>query len=152
MRGLLSPLERRNGWTLAEQAGDRSPDGMQAVLCSPCWDADAVRDDVRDYVVEHLGDPAAVLVADETGFLNKGTGLRGCSGSIRGRRSENCRIGTFLCYASGKGPRPFHDHDVRPRMVNGLVMLRAAQRVASVMSGRPARRRALMARLRSEAR
>jgi hypothetical protein len=55
VRGLLAPLERRNGWTLAEQAGDGSPDGMQALLCSPCWDPDAVRDDVRGYVVGSEG-------------------------------------------------------------------------------------------------
>ncbi|NES17359.1 MULTISPECIES: IS701 family transposase [Micromonospora] len=105
VRGLLAPLERRNGWTLAEQAGDRSPDGMQALLCSPCWDADAVRDDVRDYVVEHLGDPAAVLIADETGFLKKGTRSAGVQRQYSGTagRTENCQIGTFLCYASGKG-------------------------------------------------
>lgn len=105
VRGLLSPLERRNGWTLAEQAGDRSPDGMQAVLCSPCWDPDAVRDDVRDYLVEYLGDPAAVLVADETGFLKKGTRSAGVQRQYSGTagRTENCQIGTFLCYASGKG-------------------------------------------------
>src|ERR1700733_11996281 len=58
VRGLLAPLERRNGWTLAEQAGDGSPDGMQALLCSPCWDPDMVRDDVRDLVVERIGDPS----------------------------------------------------------------------------------------------
>jgi len=58
VRGLLAPLERRNGWTLAEQAGDRSPDAMQALLTSPAWDPDAVRDDVRDYVVDRIGVPA----------------------------------------------------------------------------------------------
>lgn len=105
VRGLLSPLERRNGWTLAEQAGDRSPDGVQALLCSPCWDADVVRDDVRDYVAEHLGDPAGVLIADETGFLKKGTRSAGVQRQYSGTagRTENCQIGTFLCYASGKG-------------------------------------------------
>jgi SRSO17 transposase len=105
VRGLLAPLERRNGWTLAEQAGDGSPDGVQALLCSPCWDADAVRDDVRGYVIEHIGDPGGVLVADETGFLKKGTRSAGVQRQYSGTagRTENCQIGTFLCYASVKG-------------------------------------------------
>jgi SRSO17 transposase len=64
LRGLLAPLERKNGWTLAEQAGEASPDGMQRLLYGADWDADAVRDDLRAYVVEHLGDPQAVLVVD----------------------------------------------------------------------------------------
>ncbi len=73
LRGLLSSAERKNGWTLAEQAGDRTPDPMQRLLNHADWDADAVRDDLREYVVEHLGDDSAVLVIDETGFLKKGT-------------------------------------------------------------------------------
>src|SRR4051794_24311236 len=73
LRGLLSSLERKNGWTLAEQAGDRSPDATPRFLNHAEWDADAVRGDLRDYVVEYLGDPAAVLVIDETGFVKKGS-------------------------------------------------------------------------------
>lgn len=65
--GLLAELPRKNCWTIAEWAGDASPHGMQHLLCRAAWDADAVRDDVREYVVEHLGDEAAVLVVDETG-------------------------------------------------------------------------------------
>ena len=105
VRGLLSPLERKNGWTLAEQAGESSPSGVQTLLYSPCWDPDAVRDDVRDYVVEHLGDPSAVLVADETGFVKKGTRSAGVQRQYSGTagRTENCQIGTFLCYASPRG-------------------------------------------------
>jgi SRSO17 transposase len=105
VRGLLAPLERRNGWTLAEQAGDGSPDGMQALLCSPCWHPDAVRDDVRDYVVEAIGDPGGVLVADETGFVKKGRRSAGVQRQYSGTagRVENCQIGTFLCYATGRG-------------------------------------------------
>jgi SRSO17 transposase len=71
VRGLLAPLERHNGWTLALRAGDGSPDGMQALLCSPCWDRDAVRDEARGYVVDHIGDPDGVLIADETGVAKK---------------------------------------------------------------------------------
>jgi SRSO17 transposase len=98
-------LERRNGWTLAEQAGDRSPDAMQALLTSPAWDPDAVRDDVRAYVVDRIGDPAGVLIADETGFVKKGTRSAGVQRQYSGTagRTENCQIGTFLCYATGKG-------------------------------------------------
>jgi SRSO17 transposase len=72
LRGLLAPLGRKNGWQLAEAAGDRAPDGMQDFLSRMRWDADAVRDDLRAYVVERLGDPDAVLVLDETGFVKKG--------------------------------------------------------------------------------
>src|SRR5215217_8320568 len=72
LRGLLAPVERKNGWQLAEAAGDRTPDGMQDLLSRMRRDAEAVRDDLRAYVVEHLGDPGAVLVLDETGFVKKG--------------------------------------------------------------------------------
>jgi SRSO17 transposase len=105
VRGLLAPLERKNGWTMAEASGFRSPNGLQDFLQSPAWDPHLVRDDVRAYVVAHLGDPDGVLIADETGFLKKGTrsaGVQRQYSGIAGRR-ENCQIGTFLCYASGKG-------------------------------------------------
>ena len=72
LRGLLAPLGRKNGWQLAEAAGDRAPDGVRDFLSRMRWDADAVRDDLRAYVVEHLGDPGAVLVLDETGFVKRG--------------------------------------------------------------------------------
>src|SRR3712207_6850812 len=72
LRGLLAPLERKNGWQLAEAAGDATPDGVQDFLSRMRWDADAVRDDLRASVVEHLGDPEAVLVVDETGVLTTG--------------------------------------------------------------------------------
>ena len=75
--GLLAELRRKNCWTIAEQAGDATPDGMQHLLAGARWDADAVRDDLRSYVVEHLGDPGAVLVVDETGDLKKGTATPG---------------------------------------------------------------------------
>src|SRR6266487_53545 len=71
--GLVAGLERKNGWTLAEWAGEVSPDGMQRLLRRADWDIDGVRNDVRDYVIEHLGDREGVLIADETGFLKKGT-------------------------------------------------------------------------------
>ena len=73
LRGLLGQVGRKNGWQLAEHAGERTPDGMQRLLATADWNPDLVRDDLRAYVVEHLADPAAVLVVDETGFLKKGT-------------------------------------------------------------------------------
>ena len=70
--GLVAGLERKNGWTLAEHAGEVCPDGMQRLLRRADWDVDRVRDDVRDYVIEQLGDRDGVLIADETGFIKKG--------------------------------------------------------------------------------
>jgi SRSO17 transposase len=105
LAGLLSPVERKNGWQLAEQAGEATPTGMQRVLSGSHWDADAVRDDLRAYVVEHLGDPSAVLVIDETGFLKKGSKSVGVKRQYSGTagRIENCQIGVLLAYASPHG-------------------------------------------------
>jgi SRSO17 transposase len=105
LRGLLSPIERKNGWQLAEAAGDRTPDGVQDFLARMRWDADAVRDDLRAYVVEHLGEEAAVLALDETGFLKKGAKSAGVHRQYSGTagRIENCQIGVFLAYASCHG-------------------------------------------------
>ena len=105
LQGLLAPLERKNGWHLAEAAGDCSPHGMQEFLSRVHWDADALRDDLRAYVVEHLGDDDAVLVLDETGFLKKGTKSAGVHRQYSGTagRIENCQIGVFLAYATRNG-------------------------------------------------
>lgn len=105
LRDLLSPLERKNGWQLAEAAGQPSPDRVQDFLSRTRWDADAVRDDLRAYVVEHLGDPDAVLVLDETGFLRKGDKSAGVQRQYSGTagRIENCQVGVFLGYASRHG-------------------------------------------------
>jgi SRSO17 transposase len=110
LAGLLGPVERRNGWQLAEQIGERAPDGVQRLLRSARWDADAVRDDLRAYVVGHLGDPDAVLVVDETGFLKKGTKSVGVQRQYSGTagRIENCQVGVFLAYAA-PGGRAFLD-------------------------------------------
>src|SRR5215217_1306233 len=110
LRGLLSPIQRKNGWQLAEAAGDRTPDGVQDFLARMRWDADLVRDDLRAYVVQHLGDEQAVLVLDETGFLKKGTKSAGVHRQYSGTagRIENCQIGVFLAYASPQG-RTFLD-------------------------------------------
>lgn len=103
--GLVAGLERKNGWTIAEQAGEVSPDGMQRLLRRADWDVGGVRDDVRDYVIEHLGEPDGVLIVDETGFLKKGTRSAGVQRQYSGTagRTENCQIGTFLAYASQAG-------------------------------------------------
>jgi SRSO17 transposase len=105
LAGLMAPVQRKNGWQLAEAAGDRTPDAIQDFLSRVRWDADLVRDDLRAYVVEHLGDPAAVLVLDETGFLKKGNKSVGVQRQYSGTagRIENCQIGVFLGYASRHG-------------------------------------------------
>ena len=113
LKGLVSPIERKNGWQLAEQAGDLTPDGVQRLLATYDWDADLVRDDLRRYVVEHLGDPEGVLVIDETGFIKKGTKSVGVNRQYSGTagRIENCQIGVFLAYASPQG-RAFLDREL----------------------------------------
>jgi SRSO17 transposase len=105
VQGLLGPVERKNGWQLAEQVGHRHPRTIQRVLDRSAWDADAVRDDLRQQVIVELGDPDGVLVVDETGFLKKGTKSCGVARQYSGTagRVENCQIGVFLGYASPKG-------------------------------------------------
>jgi SRSO17 transposase len=105
LQALLSPCERKNGWQIAELAGDTTPDGMQRLLNAAHWDAEAVRDDLRTYVVDHLGDSQAVLIIDETGFLKQGTKSVGVHRQYSGTAGdvENCQIGVFLAYASTKG-------------------------------------------------
>jgi SRSO17 transposase len=105
LRGLLGNVGRKNGWQLAEHAGEHTPDGMQRLLATADWDPDQVRDDLRAYVVEHLGDVGAVLVVDETGFLKKGTTSVGVQRQYSGTagKVDNCQLGVFLAYASRKG-------------------------------------------------
>jgi SRSO17 transposase len=105
LRGLLGGVERKNGWQLAEHASEMTPDGMQRLLTITRWDADALRDEVRGYVVERLGEPGGILVVDETGFLKKGGKSAGVQRQYSGTagRIENCQIGVFLAYASPKG-------------------------------------------------
>jgi hypothetical protein len=113
LRGLLGNVGRKNGWQLAEHAGERSPDGMQRLLATADWDPELVRDDLRGYVVEHLGDPGAVLVVDETGFLKKGTTSVGVQRQYSGTagKVDNCQLGVFLAYASATG-RAFIDREL----------------------------------------
>ena len=86
LRGLLSPIERKNGWQMAEEAGEATPYAMQYLLDRARWESEHLRDEVRAYVREQLGDPEAILVIDETGFLKKGTK----SGSGCARRGGVC--------------------------------------------------------------
>jgi SRSO17 transposase len=105
LRGLLSPVERKNGWQVAEAVGDRTPYAVQHLLGRADWDPDRVRDDLRAYVVEQLGDAEAILVVDEMGVVKKGrhsAGVAkqyvGCMGKV-----EHAQVGVFLAYASPMG-------------------------------------------------
>jgi SRSO17 transposase len=113
LRGLLGNVSRKNGWQLAEHAGEATPDGMQRLLATADWDPDLVRDDLRAYVLEHLGDPGAVLVVDETGFLKKGSTSVGVQRQYSGTagKVDNCQLGVFLAYASPRG-RAFIDREL----------------------------------------
>ena len=103
--GLLPDLPRKNCWTIAERAGDRTPDGMQHLLGRATWDAGQVRDDVSDYMAEHRRDDEAVLVADETGDVKKGTSTVGVQRQYTGTagRIENAQVAVYLVYAGCRG-------------------------------------------------
>jgi SRSO17 transposase len=106
LAGLLGRVERKNGWQLAEAIGERNPQGVQRLLNSAKWDADEVRDDLREYVVEHLGDAeTGVLIVDEAGFLKKGDKSVGVARQYTGTAGDtvNCQVGVFLTYSSEKG-------------------------------------------------
>ena len=110
LAGLLDRVERKNGWQLAEHLGEAGPQGVQRLLNAADWDAEAVRDDLRAYVVEQLGDPDGVLIVDETSFPKKGTKSVGVKRQHCGAlgKQENCQVGVFLAYASPAG-RAFLD-------------------------------------------
>lgn len=105
LQGLLSPAERKNGWQLAEMLGEPTPYGIQQFLYRGAWHADHLRDDLRQYVVEQIGDQDAILILDETGFVKKGSHSAGVQRQYSGTagRIENCQIGVFLAYASTHG-------------------------------------------------
>jgi len=111
--GLLAELPRKNCWTIAEHAGDATPDGMQHLLAGARWDADGVRDDLRSFIIDHLGDPDAVLVVDETGDLKKGTATAGVQRQYTGTagRIENSQVAVFLTYA-GRGGHALIDREL----------------------------------------
>jgi SRSO17 transposase len=103
--GLLTDLPRKNCWTIAEHAGDATPDGMQHLLGRARWDTDGVAEDLRNYVIDHLGDPGAVLVIDETGDLKKGSRTVGVQRQYTGTagRIENSQVAVYLAYAAERG-------------------------------------------------
>ena len=106
LRGLLSEAERKNSWQLAEVAGNSTPYGIQHLLGRASWDADALREDLREYVIEHLlADSESCLIVDETGFIKKGEQSVGVKRQYTGTvgKRENCQVGVFLAYASGRG-------------------------------------------------
>jgi SRSO17 transposase len=105
LQGLLSNMPRKNGWQLAESVGATTPYGIQQFLYRAKWNPDDIRDDLRHYVIEHLGQPEAVIVIDETGFVKKGPHSVGVQVQYCGTvgRTTNCQVGVFLAYASAKG-------------------------------------------------
>jgi SRSO17 transposase len=106
LAGLLGEVRRKNSWQMAEAIGEGRPRGVQHLLNDAHWDADDVRDDLREYVLEHLGDEeSGVLIVDETGFLKKGKKSVGVARQYTGTagKRENCQVGVFLCYASKEG-------------------------------------------------
>ncbi len=105
MQGLLSPVERKNSWHLAEALGDATPDAMQRLLYSTDWDADRARDELQRFVVEVFGEAEGIGVVDETGFLKKGTKSAGVQRQYSGTagKCENCQVGVFLSYATPQG-------------------------------------------------
>jgi SRSO17 transposase len=114
LRGLLAPIERKNGWTIAEHVGEKEPKAMQRFLNLALWDADELRDLLYDYVIEHLNDPQGILVADPTGFAKKGTKSAGVQRQYSGTlgRVDNCQIGTFLAYVTSNRDRVLLDREL----------------------------------------
>ena len=108
IKGLLSPVERKNSWQLAEMMGETTPYGLQQFLYRSPWDPGAIRADTRSYVMEHLGDNDGILVVDETGFLKKGEYSAGVQRQYSGTagKVENCQLGVFLAYVSRHGHAP----------------------------------------------
>lgn len=114
VRGLMAPLERKNGWTIAEYSGAPEPKALQRLLNLSPWDADEARDVVRVYAMEHFADPGGVLIADPTGFAKKGTKSAGAQRQYSGTlgRIDNCQIGVFLAYANTSGDRVLIDREL----------------------------------------
>src|SRR5215213_5129697 len=105
--GLLERVERKNGWQLAETIGEAGPRGVQRLLSAATWDADAVRDDLRAYVVDHLGDAASgVLIIDDTGFVKKATdpAALGANTPARSAIPPTLRSGCFWATPRRRGP------------------------------------------------
>ncbi len=105
--GMLSGLERKTSWSLAEHAAETAPDGMQRLFTTARWDADLVRDDLRGYVAGVLGDPDGVLIGDDTGLEKGGTRSAGVQRQYTGTAGKitNCQIGVFFAYAKARAGR-----------------------------------------------
>src|SRR6266487_2973275 len=105
LQGLLAPVERKNGWQMAEELGEANAHGVQRLLEEADWDEEAVRDELRTYVIEQLGETGGILVVDETGFVKKGKKSAGVARQYSGTagRTENSQVGVFLLYASSRG-------------------------------------------------
>jgi SRSO17 transposase len=105
LQGLLSPIERKNGWQLAEHAREDRPDGMQRLLASAVWDADLVLDDLRTYILETIGAPGGIIVIDETSFQKRGKKSAGVQIQHCGTTGlrENCQVAVFLSYVTARG-------------------------------------------------
>jgi SRSO17 transposase len=114
VRGLIAPLERKNGWTIAEYSGNPEPKALQRLLNLSPWDADEARDLVCAYAMEHFADPRGVLIADPTGFAKKGDKSAGVQRQYSGTlgRIDNCQIGVFLAYANTAGDRVLIDREL----------------------------------------
>jgi SRSO17 transposase len=105
LQGLLAEVSRKNGWQMAEELGEANAHGVQRLLEEADWDEEAVRDELRAYVIEQLGEPAGLLVVDETGFVKKGKKSAGVARQYSGTagRRENSQVGVFLLYAGSRG-------------------------------------------------
>jgi SRSO17 transposase len=114
VRGLLAPIERKNGWTIAEHVGEKEPKATQRFLNLTPWKADDLRDLNRDYAMEYLADPRGVLIADDTGFPKKGKKSAGVQRQYSGTlgRTDNCQIGTFLAYVNTDRDRVLIDREL----------------------------------------
>ncbi|WP_460370759.1 IS701 family transposase, partial [Actinocorallia lasiicapitis] len=114
LRGLLAPLARKNSWTISEFTGERRPTAIQRFINLTPWDENALRDDVRSYVMEHLADSNGILIVDPTGFAKKGKKSAGVQRQYSGTlgRIDNCQIGVFLAYANSSGDRALIDREL----------------------------------------
>ena len=114
LEGLLAPIERKNGWAIAEHVGEKEPKAIQRFLNLTPWDADDLRDLNLDYALENLGDSEAILIADPTGFAKKGKKSAGVQRQYSGTlgRVDNCQIGTFLAFVNGDGDRVLVDREL----------------------------------------
>lgn len=114
LRGLLAPLERKNGWTISRHTGEHEPKALQRFLNLTPWDEDWLRDANLKYAIEHFSDPRGTLIADPTGFAKKGKKSAGVQRQYSGTlgKVDNCRIGTFLAYADTHGNRVLVDREL----------------------------------------